>query len=97
MSIITEDFENPYTKLLQVRYPAALAQSALDGENPYHRKLQELCSIPNPYRREEACNPGSGSKDEYFPPNPYRSEDKRLLPRPRQKRSQVFDIPNPYR
>jgi hypothetical protein len=97
MSIIIEDFKKPATAILRDRFPQALAESPLNGENPYHRKLQELCSIPNPYRKDRACHEGPRPKDEYIPSNPYRSDERKTASRPRHKRLQVFDTPNPYR
>ncbi len=97
MSIIIEDFKNSSTTILRDRSLQALAEPALDGENPYHRKLQEMCSVPNPYRKDSACHQAPRPKDEYIPANPYRSDPKKIAPRSRQKRLQVFDTPNPYR
>ncbi|HKX12692.1 MAG TPA: hypothetical protein VJP40_06025 [bacterium] len=96
MSIIIDDFENPYTLMLRERFRMAQAEQTLVGENPYRRKLQELCSIPNPYRAEPACQEVQQAKDEFIP-NPYRSDERQASSRPRRKRLQVFDTPNPYR
>lgn len=96
MSIIIDDFENPYTAMLRERFATVLAERTLNEENPYRRKLREICSIPNPYRVEPACQETPPVKDEYIP-NPYRTEARQASLHPRRKRLQVFDVPNPYR